>query len=695
MADEINTIDVFQDFIDVYELSTEAVQIIEQGPQGPPGDGTLGYYGAFSDYTSQTITSITAAYAMTLNTTDESNGVNRGTPTSKIVFTNAATYNVQWSGQFQNTNNSDHDVRVWLKKNGTDVVGSTGFASIPSSHGQVNGHTIIGWNYILTLAAGDYLQFYWSADSTAVSIQTYSVGSNPTTPSTASLIVTAQQVMNLQVGPTGPQGPAGTAGGISSVALAGTGLSISGSPVTTSGTITANVSYGTTAGTATEGNDARISGLTSGGLTTGNTLEVNNVSGISVPDYSFSINAEENTISSANTLVFDHGINTQGVSTTSLSAAGQTTITGSPTLANSINLRNSQDTGVIEANFIKAQEFEVDSGGQLSFQSGLGTGIVSSTTTAFRTITLPNSTGTVALTQQATDYEVTDSSAGIIMKSPNNSRWRITIDNNGVLLRTALALIFSLSFMCGAKAQVRDLVYGTNNVVVGPTNTNALAFTNSVAFSNPISFGTNAATTRTNLGVSVASNLPAPYSGAATTNSLLTADGAGGSSFVSSRVQRVTLTNNFAVTNYADLSTTNGNVPSMTVDLEASSLYVARWSVILTCGAEGAQLQATAGVTNTNGILNQSVAGRLGRPSFSYGDTYFLLSGTRQTMSLIGFSGAGFTSGVTNGVFNGIAQFRTGASNTTLFWRFGQNTASNVATTLLSNSIFIVEKLSP
>jgi len=153
--------------------------------------------------------------------------------------------------------------------------------------------------------------------------------------------------------------------------------------------------------------------------------------------------------------------------------------------------------------------------------------------TADRGYYMPNATGTVALTQQATDYEVTNSSAGIIMKSPNNSRWRITVDNSGVLLRTALALLFSLSFMCGSQAQVRDLVYGTNNVVIGPTNTNALAFTNSVAFSNPLTFGTNAATTRTNLGVTVASNLPAPYSGAAATNSLLTADGAGGSAFVS------------------------------------------------------------------------------------------------------------------------------------------------------------------
>jgi len=519
------------DVLEVYDISTEAVEVITEGPQGPTGpagDGTLGYYGAFSDYTSQTITSITAAYAMTLNTTDESNGVSRGTPTSKIQFTNAATYNVQWSGQFQNTNNSDHDVRVWLKKNGTDISGSTGFASIPSRHGQVDGHTIIGWNYILTLAAGDYLQFYWSADSTAVSIQTYSVGSNPTTPSTASLIVTAQQVMNLQLGPTGPQGPAGTAGGISSLALAGTGLSITGSPVTTSGTITANVAYGTTAGTACQGNDARIANIGSGAI--------NTATGV--------IQTQPETLE-----VY------------SLGRSGLADLK-----VYSVQLVDDQNTGYV---------------GSLSMVNDL---------TADRGYYMPNATGTVALTQQATDYEVTDSSAGIIMKSPNNSRWRITIDNNGVLLRTALTLLFSLAFMCGAKAQVRDLVYGTNNVVIGPTNTNALSFTNSVAFSNPISFGTNAptvrtnlglgaswltnsnsptttnatnliagtlddarlstnvailsnlpswatttnaATARTNLGVTVASNLPAPYSGAAATNSLLVANGTGGSTFVS------------------------------------------------------------------------------------------------------------------------------------------------------------------
>jgi len=251
------------------------------------------------------------------------------------------------------------------------------------------------------------------------------------------------------------------------------------------------------------------------------------------------------------------------------------------------------------------------------------------------------------------------------------------------------AIVLAALMASTAFAQNIGLVSDTNGNVV-TRRTNVLSFTNNLRFA-PL---TNADSRTAIIGTNGALTAGNPPSGAAANGALLTADGSGSSSFVASRVQRVTLTNSFAVTNTTDLTVTNGNVPTMTVDLEANSLYVARWSVLLTCGAEGAKLEATAGA-GTNGVISQSVAGRLGRPGFSYGDTYFLTSGSRQVMSLIGFSGAGFASGVTNGVFNGIAQFRTGVSNTTLFWRFSQNSASNVATTLLSNSIFYVEKLSP
>ena len=190
------------------------------------------------------------------------------------------------------------------------------------------------------------------------------------------------------------------------------------------------------------------------------------------------------------------------------------------------------------------------------------------------------------------------------MKSPNGSRWRLTIDDSGILLRTTLVtLLLSAFLVCGAKAQVRDLVYGTNNVVIGPTNTNALSFTNSVAFSNPLTFGTNDATTRTNLGVTVASNLPAPWSGSATTNSLLTADGAGGSSFVASRITYLKATN-VAFSN----SITPTNITGMSWTVSANKTYRVSVSAIIDQQAGGYDVRiqwpsalAYTNATNTAG----------------------------------------------------------------------------------------------
>jgi len=149
-------------------------------------------YGAFQSVVDQTIASANTAYAMTLDTTDYSNGVTLSN-SSRVNVKNAGVYNFQWSGQFQNTDTQEHDVSVWLRKNGTNVVGSTGFIGIPSSHGGIDGHIVIGWNYFLELAANDYIELYWSSPSTNVSLQFYAAGTSPTRPTTASLIAT----MNL------------------------------------------------------------------------------------------------------------------------------------------------------------------------------------------------------------------------------------------------------------------------------------------------------------------------------------------------------------------------------------------------------------------------------------------------------------------------------------------------------------------
>ena len=151
-------------------------------------------YGAFSSDQDQTTTANTATL-MTLNTTDFTNGVTISS--SKITVANAGIYNLQFSAQFSNTDTAFQDVYIWLKQNGADITESTGFVSVPNRHAGTDGHTIIGWNYFLSMAANDYVEIYWSVPNTAVSIQHLAASGSPTKPSTQSVVATMSFVSAL------------------------------------------------------------------------------------------------------------------------------------------------------------------------------------------------------------------------------------------------------------------------------------------------------------------------------------------------------------------------------------------------------------------------------------------------------------------------------------------------------------------
>lgn len=159
-------------------------------------------YGAFSSDADQTAT-INTATLMTLNTTDFSNQVSMGTvaapSTSRITVANAGIYNLQFSAQFQNTDTAFQDVYIWLRQNGVDITGSTGFVSIPNRHAGTDGHAIVGWNYFLSMAENDYVEIYWSVPNAAVSIQHLAASGTPTKPSTQSVVATLSFVSALSV----------------------------------------------------------------------------------------------------------------------------------------------------------------------------------------------------------------------------------------------------------------------------------------------------------------------------------------------------------------------------------------------------------------------------------------------------------------------------------------------------------------
>lgn len=169
---------------------------------GPRGGKYLNApYGAFQDTTTQTASANTAT-ALKFNTTDFSNGIVVDS-TTKLRVSQSGVYNLQFSVQTQNTDTQLHDMSIWLRQDaagaGTDIPGSAGLISVPNSHGGVDGHSIVGWNYFISLNADDFVEIWWSTTSTLVSIQAYATGTSPTRPTTASAVATMSFVSNLSV----------------------------------------------------------------------------------------------------------------------------------------------------------------------------------------------------------------------------------------------------------------------------------------------------------------------------------------------------------------------------------------------------------------------------------------------------------------------------------------------------------------
>jgi hypothetical protein len=167
------------------------------------GAGLSFPYGAFSSGVTQSAASNTAT-ALTFNTTDFAQGFSV-VSSSRITPAYSAIYNLQFSVQIQNLSNAPEDVYIWLKQYTAstttlaDITGSTGVVGLLARKNPGDpSHDIKGWNYYVSMAAGDYLQIYWSTtNGTDVTIPYYAASGTPTKPSTQSVVATMSFVSAL------------------------------------------------------------------------------------------------------------------------------------------------------------------------------------------------------------------------------------------------------------------------------------------------------------------------------------------------------------------------------------------------------------------------------------------------------------------------------------------------------------------
>jgi len=178
-----------------------------QGIQGIPGtngfngqngqngiNGLVPAYGSFRDTTTQQIDTVNTPKAMTFNQiTPGVNGVSASGVSvefgSHIVVARTGTYNIQFSAQLTKTDSGNDIMDIWLRQNGNDVPLSNSEITITASLRQVATS-----NYIIDLAAGDYVELMYSSADIATRILATAPQTNPVRPAGPSIAVAITQV---------------------------------------------------------------------------------------------------------------------------------------------------------------------------------------------------------------------------------------------------------------------------------------------------------------------------------------------------------------------------------------------------------------------------------------------------------------------------------------------------------------------
>ena len=142
------------------------------------------YYGSYLNTTAQVAPAADTSVKVLFDTTLEQNGISRSSGT--FTFEHSGVYSITFSMQLTNESNQDHDAKVWIKVNGSDVPQSASVVTVPGTHGGIKGHNVFTVNYVQTFDEGDTLELWGGTNNVAVKLES----------------LTASQVVNI--GPAVP-----------------------------------------------------------------------------------------------------------------------------------------------------------------------------------------------------------------------------------------------------------------------------------------------------------------------------------------------------------------------------------------------------------------------------------------------------------------------------------------------------------
>ena len=149
--------------------------------------------GSFYSTVTQTNPVASAVNKMTVNTTVINNGITVSAPGSRVYVTDSGVYNIQFSAQLDKTGGGATSVYIWLMVNGLNIPYSASKVVINGP----NDESIPAWNFVQTMAAGDYFELAWSSSDTAVTLPV--IAASGSIPAVPSVILTVVWVSNIPV----------------------------------------------------------------------------------------------------------------------------------------------------------------------------------------------------------------------------------------------------------------------------------------------------------------------------------------------------------------------------------------------------------------------------------------------------------------------------------------------------------------
>lgn len=137
----------------------------------------------------QTAGSTTAAYAMTYNVVEESNGISIQN-NSQITFSKTGVYNIQFSAQVSKAAGGNEEIDIWFAENGNNIPRSNSNVHIRGN----NINQIEAWNLVKSFTSGSYAQILWRVTNTGVILLHEAAQVSPTRPEIPSVILSVTEI---------------------------------------------------------------------------------------------------------------------------------------------------------------------------------------------------------------------------------------------------------------------------------------------------------------------------------------------------------------------------------------------------------------------------------------------------------------------------------------------------------------------